>query len=226
MATVLTVIALCFAAIASWNSPFASASASRVASSNTCENEKGKTLLANRQARVYVFAGTEPPKSARIFGCLFSVGRPWQLNAVPRHSVFGEARGISVDDASLILKDQQVAYPEYFYGVDSSVLAVTTKSLRTGQVTYCKVGFRIAPSRTPKVSGIELTRRGSVAWIGRSRPQHSSGRDPLTPEVGACDSTGSHILEAGEQIDLHSLALRGSTLSWENAGVVHTAVLD
>jgi hypothetical protein len=209
--------------------PFASvlliSSAPAAARGATCGSGKGTILAAGRQVRVYSLPGSKPPETERIFGCLIATGRSWQLNAVAMPPDVRQGRSVSVDTETLSLHAPSVAYPETFLGLDTSVLAVTVKDLRTGEVSYCRVGFRIAPVRSPLVTAIALKPGGSLAWMGESRLPQESGRASLSPEVGICDSTGSRILDSGQGIKLHSLALHGSRLTWTDSGVTHTAEL-
>ena len=66
---------------------------------------------------------------------------------------------------------------------------------------------------------------GSLAWVGSTKQTLGGRRGPLTPEVGACDSTGEHLLDSSAGIDLQSLALHGSTLTWTDSGETHSAIL-
>jgi len=62
---------------------------------------------------------------------------------------------------------------------------------------------------------------GSVGWIGEARV----GGKYHVPEVGVCDEIGGSILDSGEGIDLNSLKLNGSTLTWTTSGEMHSVVL-
>lgn len=119
----------------------------------------------------------------------------------------------------------RVSYAETFYGVDTSVLAVVVKDLSKGTAAYCRVAFTEAPAPRPAVTKIALSATWSVGWIGRSRTMQQSGRSPLTPTVGVCDSAGSRVIESGNGLDLHSLALHGTQLTWLNGGQQHSTRL-
>ena len=54
----------------------------------------------------------------------------------------------------------------------------------------------------------------SVGSIGEARV---GGKDQV-PEVGVCGEIGGCILDSGEGIDLNSLKLNGSTLTWTDSG--------
>jgi hypothetical protein len=75
------------------------------------------------------------------------------------------------------------------------------------------------------ITSVALKGNGSLGWIGASRIEPTSGRGSLTPVVGACDADGARVLDHGEGINLHSLELKGSTLTWMDAGETRAAVL-
>jgi hypothetical protein len=181
--------------------------------SHSCGPARGTTLLAGRRGRIYTLPGSEPPRTERLYACLVATQRTWTLVSY-------------ADIEPVALNAPWVAYPESIRGRDTSRLKVAVKNLRTGATLYCQAGFRIAPASRPHLTGIGLKRDASLAWIGESRPPPSSGRGPLVPVVGVCDSTGSRVLDSGEGIDLHSLKLHGSTLTWTDEGETRSATLN
>jgi len=230
MAVMFIGTGILLAPIAPFGSVLLTSSALTAMRRSTCEPAKGTTLVVGRQARIYSLPGSKPLETERIFGCLVSTGHSRQLNALPKpRYVFGKGRGVSVDTDAFALHAPWAAYPENFYGLDTSVLAVTVKNLRTGSTTYCRVGGNRRPMRPgPSVTDIALGRNGHVAWIGKSKLELFPFT--FTRRVGACASIASREIESseienGEGIDLHSLILHGSMLTWINSGVTHTAAL-
>jgi hypothetical protein len=61
-----------------------------------------------------------------------------------------------------------------------------------------------------------------MAWTAYGYGRKST----VSREVARCTPTGTEVLDTGEGIDLHSLSLHGSTLTWTNAGSTHTASLE
>jgi hypothetical protein len=57
---------------------------------------------------------------------------------------------------------------------------------------------------------------------------YDSGQPPVAVawEVWALDSHGQRLLDSGPGIDLQSLTLDGSTLTWTNADTPRSATLD
>jgi hypothetical protein len=117
-----------------------------------------------------------------------------------------------------VLHAPWVAGREVKRGRDTLRLAVRARNLRTGATISCPVGFGFNPGNKPSLSGIVLKHDGSVAWIGK--------KGGSTLAVGACDSTGERILDSGEGIDLESLKLHGSTVTWIYSGESRSAVLE
>ena len=71
-----------------------------------------------------------------------------------------------------------------------------------------------------------LNENGSLAWT-LSRYSLDGPPSPLPrQEVWAFDSGGQRLLDYGPEIDVRSLALHGSTLTWTNADTTRSATLD
>jgi hypothetical protein len=203
----------------------------------TCGPATGKTLVAGRQARIYSLPGPEPPETEHIIGCLVATGQSQILNSAVRAKTAPvRGRRPSVETEAISLHAPWVAYAESFHGIDTGQLLVTALNLRSGAAAYCPVGGWQAPHRRVSVTGVALKRNGSVAWIGAGSAHEPDGREaepisgslvygPLEPEIVACDTTGEHVLDSGEGIDLNSLALRSSILTWTNAGATRSAWL-
>ncbi len=191
-------------------------SAAPAGGSASCGPAKGTTLVSGRRARIYSLPGSKPPWTERVFGCLSSVSRVWQLSPIGKSS-WPVRMGEPFD-----LRAPWVAGLVSKHGRDTLRLAIGARDLRTGTFKSCAVGSGFNPGNKPSVAGFVLKRDGSVAWIGESRV---AGTGRRAPAVGACDSTGEHILDSGEGIDLHSLALHGSMLTWTDAGLTRSALL-
>ena len=109
-------------------------------------------------------------------------------------------------------------------GVDNGSSTVTVRSLRTGRLRSRHAGVTEAPGpeSVSSVTGIALKANGSVAWIGQA---NSIIGPAFIREVERSDSTGFAVLDKGDGIGLHSLALHGSTLSWSDDGKTHSAII-
>jgi hypothetical protein len=83
---------------------------------------------------------------------------------------------------------------------------------------------------------LEPKANGSVAWTldrlavsPNALPiDNGSGEPPAAPawEVWAFDSHGQRVLDSGPNLELHSLELNGSTLTWIKDGTTRSATLD
>jgi hypothetical protein len=124
-------------------------------------------------------------------------------------------------------------------------LAIVAKNLLTGGARLWAVGGRRgSPKNAPSVTDLALKRNGSVAWIAIQRvalpvqpvyippgttlpPIYPPRRWSYERRVVAGNRTGEQVvLDSGESIDLHSLRLHGSTLSWTDFGETRMAQLE
>ncbi|HVC06146.1 MAG TPA: hypothetical protein VND98_00975 [Solirubrobacterales bacterium] len=198
--------------------PASRTSRPRGANAANCGPVKGDTILTDRDGRIYSLPGSEPPETDRIFACLVSGGVVRKLSPLGKSKFRPPMMG-----APFVLRAPWVAGLVSEHGRDTLRLAIGARDLRTGAFRSCEVGFGFNGGNKPSVAGIVLKRDGSVAWIGKSRVPGTTQR---APEVGVCSVNGEEaVLDSGEGIDLHSLELHGSTLTWANSGVTHYAVL-
>ncbi len=185
--------------------------------SHTCGPANGETLLAEPKARIYGAGGLnplEPGRPERVYGCLVSTGRSIKLSPLPRTSRWG---------APVMYGPFALDAPWAAGGVgqqtgrDSRENSISARNLRSGQRKSCYVGNGHSPRASGGVRSIVLKRNGSFAWSGHSRIGEVTGGELPPPKVVACDSTGEHVLDSGPGIDLHSLKLQGSRLTWIDA---------
>ena len=171
---------------------------------------RAATLIAAQGARVYSLAGSDPPWTERIFGCLRSSQHPWQLSP---QDVRQSPR--------LVAKTAALSRPwagglMVLLGVDTHRYTVRARNLRTGALTECEAGGgnAIFKSNTD-VKKLVLTVGGAIAWSTErvQRGLNSSGK-----EILACGANGKQVLDAAEDIDLSSLEVHGTTLTWLDSG--------
>ena len=193
-------------------------SSSSTARLRTCGPVRGETVIANDRTRIYSLSGSRPPQTERIFGCLVSTGRVRQLSPI------GKSKFPVRMSEPFVLRAPWVGGVERAHGFDSLRLGVRAVNLRTGAVSVCFVGSGLAPRSAGEVMRIALMPNGSLAWAGKGH-FGSAGKHPPSPEIVACDSEGDRVLDSGEGIDLHSLTLHGSELTWSSSGIKRTAVL-
>jgi hypothetical protein len=80
----------------------------------------------------------------------------------------------------------------------------------------------LGPEFFQSVEAIVVKPDGAVAWVaeGGSIIRHSN-----TEEVDRVDRRGEATLESSAKLDLRTLRLRGSRLSWRQGNFVRTATL-
>lgn len=182
-----------------------------------CGPQRGTTLKEGRKARVYSLASSEPPWSERVYGCLHSSDHPWQLS--PRD---GDRRSPRLESETLALSAPWAGGVMRESGVDTFRLAVRARNLRTGAAVECEAGGGSAVFKEATiVKRLVLTTTGTIAWSsGVLRRNEESNRKILV-----CAPPLAQALDEGEGIDLNSLELHGSTLTWIDAGARRTARL-
>jgi streptogramin lyase len=188
-----------------------------------CGPAKGATLLAEPKARIYGVGSNplEPQEPERIYGCLVSTGHSITLSPLPMTS--GWRRPTMYSPFALAAPWAAGAVFQT-KGRDSHSHSVTARNLRSGQLKSCYVGSGHSPRSSGRVTSIALKRNGSFAWAGHGRVGAVTGQFPPR-EVVACDSKGERLLDSGSGIDLHSLSLHGSELTWTDAGEAQSATL-
>jgi hypothetical protein len=71
----------------------------------------------------------------------------------------------------------------------------------------------------PVPADVELKENGSVAWT-------IAGPPGWQREVGALDTAGQRLVDSGPNLDVNSLELNESTLTWINDGTTRSTTLD
>jgi hypothetical protein len=178
---------------------------------HNCRTHKAKTVLSSATGRVFWQSLWDDRDgwTTVAYACLFSANRRFKL---------GQDEDDDSDLGPFRLVGPYVAYHGAYCsmgcGFDLRVL-----DLRDGTI------LRKLPesSSTPlgAVTDLELKDNGSIAWISRPAPYSTE----TAPSVSAYDSLGLRQLDVGD-IELHSLELDGSTLSWTKEGVLQSATLN
>jgi hypothetical protein len=175
-----------------------------------CGPATAKTLTANGRARVY-------QQGANVYGCSASSGRRFRLGASsitldqPRVALVALAGG----DAACALSS---------HGVDTGSAEVVVRRLTDGRVLHRApaVSQVSGPESFSSVTALVVTRGGGAAWIGSSSSIATRGH---RVEVRRVDARGRAMLDSGPGIGLRSLRLRGSRLTWADAGRERSATL-
>jgi len=181
-----------------------------------CNPTGSKVVARDKVIRIFSLPGEE---GERILGCVEPSGRAQQISPIPA----GKFRAQLV--RPIVVNREWVAAAQLTQtGRDTHGLAVVSRDLRTRQAKKCDVGAGLSPSQAGKVVRVVLTGNGSVAWAGRGRIGLATKSAPV-PQIVACDHDGQRILDSGDGLELTTLSLDGSTVSWLNSGIKHSATL-
>lgn len=154
-----------------------------------------------------------------VYGCSTTGPRSYRLGAAARTVREGSVGPVA-------LAGVHVAYGLSQFGVDTVSAQVIVRNLGTGvrlrseSATTHALGVEFFQS----VAAVVVKPDGAVAWIGQGGSIIHPGRREI--EVNRADSRGQALLDSGTGIDVRSLRLRGSTVSWRHAGRVRSASLD
>jgi hypothetical protein len=177
-------------------------------SAPSCGPASSRTVAEGRGARIYFVSRPPRPDRPRL----------------ELHACWG-ARSIFLPElvGPFFLQPPWVAGIRHeVSGVDVVHVSIFSESVDTGRSRSCVVGAGDRPRNRPVVDAAVLKPNGSLAWIGKTTTFASRGR---VPAVGSCDSTGDHALDSGAGINLHSLRLRGSKLTWTDGTEQRSTVL-
>lgn len=182
------------------------------ATTRTCAVKGSDTVASNRFARVFTVEG-RGDVSARLYGCLHSANRRVALDFAADDLVTSQSFSAPVlngrfvawqhDDTDISCKAD---CPPGYDPTTERLTIVDLRSKRRRTIDAAVVGGAIAVSRT-----------GSLAWVGQ-------GDGALVVYAARSGGRTYEPLDAGD-IDARSLRLRGTVLSWRNAGVAKSATL-
>ena len=208
-------------------SPRASAAGAPSISSVRCAPKHARIIVSNAQVQVYKGPDRNREGLPAIYGCARSGHRSYVLGEM---AMFSSAGGGGIDHETLA--GTMVAYEEISgnplpEGGSEKSWLVLVRDLRTGR--WIHRAFT-GVARVPKDEGVGpltalvLKSDGSVAWI--ANVGGLSGYAPAEYEVHALDKSGSRLLASGKEIDPHSLALKGSALSWTQTSKPFSTILN
>jgi hypothetical protein len=182
-----------------------------------CAAQPGKTLLSSADARVF--------EQRRVFYWAFLPFAHACLYSVDERVTLGPD-GFDERGVGLSLKHFRLAGPYLAYGcggnwMDRCFAGVRVVDLRDGSLrspqlpawVFNHIGWGPVPA------DVELKENGSVAWT-------IAGPPGWPREVGALDTSGQRLLDSGPNLDVNSLELNESTLTWLNDGTTRSTTLD
>ena len=202
------------------------------AASGGCVPARAKVVKADKQAVVYTRAGREGPV---LWGCSRATGRSHRLGE-PEHCSLGPEAGECEGLELVVLAGEVVAFgavqaPIEVDGVETNRNTVGVRSVRTGRLLF------EVPDGEPTrpelhwigiggISSLVAKPDGSIAWIAIDEEW------PCEPNIEVCRSQlhanqhgRSSLLAASALIGRRSLRLKGSLLTWREAGHERNAEL-
>jgi hypothetical protein len=150
-----------------------------------------------------------------VYGCLKSSGKSRRMGPIQR-----KGWNTSMGSPFALKQTWAGAVEQRRPGQDATRVYVTSLDVRTGKGRRCLIGSADRSGQLPSVRLLLIDNAGALAWAAIT--PSPTGRAPL---IGACDSQGNRVLDSGAGVEIKSVELRGSTLSWTNAGGPRSAQL-
>lgn len=187
------------------------------ASGPVCGPSSARTLVADREARVYVSAGD-------VYGCAaagaqgkFLLGRTGSCLAPGAQSSGGAVGPVRI-------AGEMTAFASVVCGVDTGRTTVTVRRLTDGHVLHARSATTtIGVEGHQDVGSLVVKADGAVAWIATAE---SIGAPKYVRQLARLDRHGFRVLDSGPAVSAGSLTLRGSRISWQHATATRTAALD
>jgi len=195
-------------ALALWAAPSAATSKPQ-----TCGPSNAATIAGNSQVRVYRQAGKGT--ASIVFGCVRGSRKTSRIGPIPPAGRKAVVHGpITVNGKWVAAVEER---PD---GATGWRVYVTSRNAGTSKGRHCLIGSGDSKSKAPAVRVVLMNANGGLAWAAITPTPN--GRAPI---IGACDSQGNRVLDSGAGVEIKTLELHGSTVSWENAGGPRTARL-
>ena len=180
-----------------------------------CAPRHARIIVSNTQVQVYEGPDRNREGLPAIYGCARSRHRSYVLGEPP---LFSSSGGGGMRDETLagtMVAYEEITANELPEGEGTATYLVLVRNLQNGRWVHRAFTGVARESRYKGVgplTALVLKPDGSVAWI--ASVAGLSGYVPAEYEVHALDKSGSRLLASGTEIDPHSLALKGSALSW------------
>ena len=149
--------------------------------------------------------------SDAVYGCLLARGTPVRLTDQYGNDST-QRGGISLRGPLVAHIDVQPGLPPY-----GDVFRITVTDLRSAGYGFGAGAFVPSPKATLLTA--RLKPNGAIAFI------YKTGRTKKYVRLKNAYSYRTRLVDSGRRIDAKSLRLRGSTVTWRNAGKRHSARL-
>ncbi|HEX8648539.1 MAG TPA: hypothetical protein VF715_16720 [Thermoleophilaceae bacterium] len=185
-------------------------------------NRTVRTVASSSRARVFY---RRKSGYVALYGCLFARGQLVPLS-------FGGEEDVVFPRPAVHLAGGLVGYARWVCDPEECATVVRVEDLRDD---LNGVSRAFSPGshelETPQVGSLRLKPNGAVAWI--SCPSDAQGANVSTcprrskKRVFAADAASDEprLLAVGRTIDVRSLGLRGSRLTWRDGGKLRSATL-
>ena len=184
-----------------------STSASSIA---RCGPTAATTLGASPQARVYALGKS-------VYACAPGHGAPYRIGGS------GPCNG-STHIGPVAVAGTIAAYGATQCGVDTGSATIVVRDVASRHQLAVLASYS-GPAHVESyqwIGSVVANRSGAAAWIVR---ESSIVAHSATIEVVRRAGSSTQVVASGSKISPSSLQLHGSTISWTNAGVRHTAPL-
>lgn len=192
---------------------------------SSCVPKRSRTIAVDGGVRVYSRRVGET-EARRYYGCVGSRGRPLFLGPPPQNSnldVF-DVRRFRVADPMVAYELQRLEFSHDEGPIDYEIVVRDLRRRqRVRRVDAADVQQRRREGidrQRDGVTGLVVTPHGSVAWI-----IHNPHVEPRRFEVYTADARGRAQVDAGDDIDGHSLSLKGTEVSWRRGGQTKRSTL-
>jgi hypothetical protein len=105
------------------------------------------------------------------------------------------------------------AVEERPHGPSGERVYLISRNVGSGKGRRCLIGSGESADEAPAVRVVLIDKAGALAWAAFTPTPN--GRAPM---IGACDSRGNRVLDSGAGVEIDSISLIGSMLTWVNAG--------
>jgi hypothetical protein len=185
------------------------ATASGHAAATPCGPASATTIADDATARVYA-------TGASAYGCVVGGSRAYRLGAT------GNARGAAHIEAVRVA-GRIAAYGLGSTGVDTGHVTINVRALGPGTLLAQRPATtQVGIEGFQTVDALVLKPDGAIAWIATAR---SIGKPTFVRQLLRLDQQGLRVLDTGPSLDAASLALHGSTITWNYGTTRRTATL-
>lgn len=183
------------------------------ASHAPCGPDRAPTLAHRQGVRVYS-VGPEPSRS-RVRACIRGTSRSATVGPIAPNSTY---RFTSMARVFAVTRPSVAGLERRQLGQDGFQVWAVSRNLVTDGARRCLLRGGDRPQPLPLRLLVDPS--GSIAWLA-SIPV-TSGTEL---ELGTCDESGARVVSGGSELNPRSVELKGTTLIWTEAGVVHRTPL-